>query len=353
MSYRKEKQWVRSNETKGLWLNLDTGEFYFHGKKYQPAYWRFGDIKESDTISAELAEFIHQYIAIPFDYVPMSACATICSYGERYAALGKVLVVGGETSSTLMEMAKLLEEIPITMPEGVRITVGNLRFYKCLCLYKKMEQVFAHKLETTPIIQRLLNIIAFTGYPDITDDTYISMTRMMIAEKLYVLPTIEISNLVSQWHKCKQEAGEPFDARPAHGILLEIVETEARYNAYCSTELADDLRKHNDLPYLYLEDDTYICRPLITIEDFEDEAKQQANCVLRQYLNSTARGETHIVSIRYKNTPDKSLITCEIDEKGNIKQYLHAYNKDDITHEEKVFGAKLVRQARQEIKKRG
>lgn len=350
MRFKKEKQWIRAEETKGLWLNLDTGEFYFHGKKYQPAYWRFSDIQESDTISAELAEFLHQYIAIPFDYLPMPVCATLCSYGERYAALGKVLEIAGKTSNALIEMAKLLQEIPITMPEGCRITVESLHFYKSLCLCKKMEQIFAHKLETTPIIQRLLNIIAFAGYNDITDDTCISMTRMMIAEKLYVLPPIEISSLISQWHKCKQEAGEPFDKRPTHGILLEIVETEARYNAYRSTELEDDLRKHNDLPYLYLEDDTYICRPLITVEDFEDEAKQQANCVLRQYLNSTARGETHICSIRYKNSPDKSLITCEVDEKGNIKQYLHAYNSDDITHEEKVFGAKLVRQA---IKERG
>lgn len=353
MKFRKDKQWIRAEETKGLWLNLDTGEFYFHGKKYQAAYHRFADIQESDTISAELAEFLRQYITIPFDYLPMSACATICSYGERYAALGKVLVVEGKTSSALIEMVKLLREIPITMPEGVRITIENLRFYKSLRLYKQMEQVFAHKLETTPIIQRLLNIIAFTGYSDMTDDTYISMTRMMIAEKLYVLPTIEISNLVSQWHTYKQKMSEPFDVRPAHGILLEIVETEARYNAYCSMELGDDLRKHNDLPYLYFEDDTYICHPLITVKDFEDEAKQQANCVLRQYLTPTARGETHIVSIRYKNSPDKSLITCEIDNNGNIKQYLHAYNKDDISHEEKVFGAKLMRQARQAIKKRG
>lgn len=169
---------------------------------------------------------------------------------------------------------------------------------------------------------------------------------MLIAEKLYVFPSFMITELLIRWYDCKRAAGEPYDKRPEHGLLLEMAETNARIAIYKNTRIANGLRAHNDLPYLYFEDDTYICRPLITVEDFYDEAEQQSNCVARQYLDPTAQGETHIVSIRYKRDPKHSLITCEIDNNGNIRQYLHAYNKTDITQAEKNFSIKLIEHIR-------
>ena len=343
MIYRKEKQWIVGNEGANvIRLNLDTGVVYSGEKEYQAAAPRFCNIRENETISSALAQFISQYATLPFEYLSADTLATICSYGERYAALGKVLDVSKKTIAYITSLAELVKEVPISAVKANIITIDVLDFQKRAILYNKMKKIFAHAIEVAPRIKALINTVVFSHYIDISDEACISMTRMLIAEKLYVFPSFMITELLICWYDCKKRAEEPYDKRPKHGLLLEMAETNARVTTYKNTHITDSLRAHNDLPYLYFEDDTYICRPLITAEDFYDEAKQQSNCVARQYLDPTARGETHIVSIRYKRDPEHSLITCEIDNNGNIRQYLHAYNRGDITQAEKNFGIKLI-----------
>lgn len=342
MIYRKEKQWIVGNE--GFYvirLNLDTGVVYSGEKEYQAAAPLFHNICENETISSALAQFVSQYATLPFEYLSADTLATICSYGERYAALGKVLDVSKKTVEYITNLAELVKEVPISTIKVNTITISVLDFQKRVILYDKMEKIFAHAIEVAPRIKTLINTVVFSHHVDISDEARISMTRMLIAEKLYVFPSFMITELLIRWYDCKRAAGEPYDKRPEHGLLLEMAETNARIAIYKNTRIANGLRAHNDLPYLYFEDDTYICRPLITVEDFYDEAEQQSNCVARQYLDPTMRGETHIVSIRYKRDPKHSLITCEIDNNDNIRQYLHAYNKGDITQAEKNFGIKL------------
>ena len=62
------------------------------------------------------------------------------------------------------------------------------------------------------------------------------------------------------------------------------------------------------------------------VEDFRKESEQQNNCVLRCYLEPTVNRKTNIVFIRFKHCKDKSLITCEVNAIGNIKQYLKKNN---------------------------
>lgn len=351
MIYRKEKQWIVGNDgVNVIRLNLDTGVVYSGEKEYQAAAPHFCNIRENETISSALAQFISQYATLPFEYLSADTLAAICSYGERYAALGKVLDVSKKTVEYITNLAELVKEVPVSTITANTITIDVLDFRKRVILYDKMEKIFAHAIEVAPRIKALISMAVFSHYIDISDEARISMTRMLIAEKLYVFPSFMITELLIRWYDCKKRAEEPYDKHPKHGLLLEMAETNARIAAYKNTHITDSLRAHNDLPYLYFEDDTYICRPLITVEDFYDEAEQQSNCVARQYLDPTMRGETHIVSIRYKRDPEHSLITCEIDNNGNIRQYLHAYNKGDITQAEKNFGIKLIEHI-QEAKK--
>ena len=98
MIYRKEKQWIVGNEgVNVIRLNLDTGVVYSGEKEYQAAAPHFCNIRENETISSALAQFISQYATLPFEYLSADTLATICSYGERYAALGKVLDVSKKT----------------------------------------------------------------------------------------------------------------------------------------------------------------------------------------------------------------------------------------------------------------
>lgn len=99
----------------------------------------------------------------------------------------------------------------------------------------------------------------------------------------------------------------------------------------------ETLRRNQNLDYLFFETDDYIT-VIPTIEkEFSDEARQQNNCVRRIYLQEVIDNYTNIVFIRAKNNLEKSLITCEVDKKGNIVQYLAKNNNRNYPLELKEF----------------
>lgn len=82
-----------------------------------------------------------------------------------------------------------------------------------------------------------------------------------------------------------------------------------------------------DAPLFY-EDDIFSVVIPTTAKEFQEEADNQHNCVFRLYYSRVHDKLTHIVFIRRKNNLDKSYITCEVSNKGEIVQYLAKYNND-------------------------
>ena len=70
-----------------------------------------------------------------------------------------------------------------------------------------------------------------------------------------------------------------------------------------------------------------------TTQDIKDEAIQQHNCVA-DYIDDVVNGQCHIIFMRKKDNPDKSLVTCEV-RKNKIVQALQSYN-DPLTHEQEI-----------------
>lgn len=98
------------------------------------------------------------------------------------------------------------------------------------------------------------------------------------------------------------------------------------YNEWIKGHYEEALKKNNDKPFLYFENDTYCVFPLLTKDDFHKEATSQCNCVERFYMDKVKDNETYIVVVRHKKDKDKSYITCEVSHNGQIKQYLTRYN---------------------------
>lgn len=101
-------------------------------------------------------------------------------------------------------------------------------------------------------------------------------------------------------------------------LFLEEEYKNAHYN--------DVLKKNNDLPWLYFENEIFTAKPILTKEDFHLEGETQHNCVERLYMEKVYKGETHIVAIRRKTEPSMPYITCEVGNNGYIYQYLSAFN---------------------------
>ena len=59
------------------------------------------------------------------------------------------------------------------------------------------------------------------------------------------------------------------------------------------------------------EDDSYIIRPIMSLEDLIKEATMQRNCLMGYYV-SIINGNSQIYAMRDKENIDKSLVTIEV-----------------------------------------
>jgi len=80
---------------------------------------------------------------------------------------------------------------------------------------------------------------------------------------------------------------------------------------------------------LQFETDDFVVVIPMTERDFMEEASQQNNCVYTHYLPKVLKDETYVVFIRKKNRLNKSYVTCEVNQRGYIQQYLTT-NNDSI-----------------------
>lgn len=79
----------------------------------------------------------------------------------------------------------------------------------------------------------------------------------------------------------------------------------------------------------YYEDETYIIRPAKSAEEIVTEGRVLHHCVGGDnYLGKHNRGETYILFLRFKDTPNMQYVTVEIDsEVPNILQWYGAHDK--------------------------
>lgn len=142
---------------------------------------------------------------------------------------------------------------------------------------------------------------------------------------LYLLGKCQRTDFLIYWWNLAHTLNEPLFIRSSP--IVAIYERKARAILKKNDMLSPAIKKYNDLPQLYYEDDEYFVRPLISAQEFHDEATQQNNCVERLYLEDVAKNKTHIVVLRRKSNPSQSFITVEVDGCGKrVIQYLAKNN---------------------------
>lgn len=77
---------------------------------------------------------------------------------------------------------------------------------------------------------------------------------------------------------------------------------------------------------LAYEDEDFIVKIPTTTDEFYKEAEMQSNCVYRMYLPYVLENKTYVVFVRKKNDINHSFITCEVDKKGRVIQFLKKNN---------------------------
>ncbi len=94
-------------------------------------------------------------------------------------------------------------------------------------------------------------------------------------------------------------------------------------------------KRYKDLEKNKFSNGVFFIRPAETLEDMKDEAKQQNNCVYKNFSEPYASGKTDIYFLRKVKNPKKSLVTVEVSN-GKIRQSRQKCNQN-TTAEQKRF----------------
>ena len=99
--------------------------------------------------------------------------------------------------------------------------------------------------------------------------------------------------------------------------------------------LAETVEDYQSADLLWAENDSFTVIVPTTAKEFQAEADYQRNCVFNTYYPEVLHHKTHIVFIRKRDDINTPYITCEVNNKGNIQQYLTRFN-DRVTDKEAI-----------------
>lgn len=198
------------------------------------------------------------------------------------------------------------------------------RYHQSLYSYSQMQeyQMLSHDYKTQ--INQMIN----NNWTHMTVEWAIkAMLRLQLEDFQYLNRYYGTAfSVVDDYYDMCTEMGQEIPVITKN-FLVTICKTHHIYDNWKKEHMNDVLKQYNDLKELYYENDTYTMYPLTTTEQFHEEAKAQDNCVERLYMERVADGRTHVVVIRRKNSPEKSLVTCEISNDWRIIQYYAKYNQ--------------------------
>ena len=133
----------------------------------------------------------------------------------------------------------------------------------------------------------------------------------------------------------KEMYGKVKEKYPAYW-LSEKQMMNNKYNEWKKIRAALGVTLHQDDYKKYEYSDTFMSVIVPTMSsEIIDEAHQQQHCVA-SYVDRVRQGATHIMFIRYTDRPEESLLTVEVNPKGEIIQ-VRGFQNRAYTHAEWDF----------------
>ena len=161
---------------------------------------------------------------------------------------------------------------------------------------------------------------------DVPTDFVKGMILRGVHEKIfYGTRNYGFGGMINNWYDMIQTLGDKLEVK--HNILTNYTILQWVHNEFKMAHYDETLKNNNNKAWLYYENDNYIVRPLLSRSDFHIEGEIQRNCVERMYMERVADGTTYVVAVRKKDNPNVPYITCEVDKKGNIRQFLLKCNR--------------------------
>lgn len=135
---------------------------------------------------------------------------------------------------------------------------------------------------------------------------------------------------LEDYAKMMKEISPKFDKYPRHFLTTHKIASR-NYNRLKHQFDEEKFKNRINLEMEHVFGDFCFIYPKC-IQDIKDESVQMSNCV-SSYVQKVIDGQCDILFLRYKDSPDKSLVTIEVSN-GKIVQALQKYNHP-LTKEQK------------------
>lgn len=180
-----------------------------------------------------------------------------------------------------------------------------------------------HNLEKYHLSEPALRYL-YNKREDIPEDK-IEISAYYLGRGLYDFAGQNAFSYLRQFFSlCEKMDKEP----PKEDFYRTFVNFKREYDVRRKDIDAAKLRKNYDKKRnaLSFEFGDYVAIIPETAEDFRKEADAQNNCVFSNYLERVLDGYTYVVFVRHKDSPERSLVTCEVNN-SRIWQFLGACNR--------------------------
>lgn len=160
----------------------------------------------------------------------------------------------------------------------------------------------------------------------INDFGYTAKALMLYIDSLKTYEAIEdmgfLINEIYDYASMMHRISHKFDKYPRHFLTTHKIASR-NYNRLKEQFDEEDFKKQIDEGMEKTFGNYCFIYPKCT-QDIKDEAVQQNNCVA-SYIKRVIEGESHILFLRKKEQPDKSLVTIQV-KNGKIIQALQRFN---------------------------
>lgn len=264
---------------------------------------------------------------------------------EQFFSAGIEDIIGNNFSYTINDIPKAL----IKLCKNYHIKLSN-NFYK---FYKQNPDAYqlAYKLEYISLndddIYNILNCNKDTYNRNNYDWEYYSVFIKLLNEYGYTTKALlnyldycktfeaidDMNFLLKElldYASMMQRISPKFDKYPKHFLTTHKIASR-NYNRLKEVFDEEDFKKHIDKDMEKTFGDYCFIYPDCT-QDIKDESVQMNNCV-SSYIKRVINGDCHILFLRKKDNPDKSLVTIEV-KNDKIVQALQKFNHP-LTSEQK------------------
>lgn len=341
MEFKKERNFIVAYDNEimqGKW-DISTGEFY--GKKGTivksvPAVFTYNRLHGFDANHILEGAILYYRQLLYLGYTTTKA--------QRFEAL---LSVGlyPQKSSDLDDKTKLSKEL-----------VEYFKTYHNSCYSTYYAKVYKTQKENAWL--EGLNCIYKEVFLNVVNDYNKEIALfakkcipVMNREYVHMLfnRTYDIARMINDYYLWSMKMYN--EVKLENNFLKNYCAVKNLYQTWEDNNYNELLVKNNDKDFLYFENDTFCAFPLLTRNDFHQEATAQNNCVERLYMDRVKDNETYIVVVRRKDRKDTSYITCEVNHRRDIVQYLERFNSLPQNNEAIKFKSEYAQHLKESINK--